>query len=231
MMKYLPLLLASIAPLSLHANEQATFHDKVEFDEAGSRVVLRTAQWPSLARGMVEVEQRLQVNEVGNLKYDYHTQSEATKEFHSSYCAEIGFDPFDGEVSFTPEAGGWHCIKDEVDPGAMPVEQAEAPSAMHDRSVDFVTARAPTGSARVGVNFPATGYITYRSSQGGSMQGNVHVDHRCRFYVSKHYNGPFSGNQVAGVSCLAHEPRFLTTGMEGCIPRLCGSDRGTISVR
>jgi len=163
-MKILPLLIASIAPLTLHASDQITVHHNVELDAAGSGVVMRTLRWPSATRGMVDVEQKLQVNEVGDLEYDYHAQSEATKSFHHSYCAETGFDPFDGYVSFSPEASGWNCIKDQLDESEGPVEQAEATSSMQDRSIDFVTARAPTGNAQVGVEFSAIGDLTYRSS-------------------------------------------------------------------
>lgn len=230
-MKYISLLFASVVPLSLHAGEQAAFRDKVEFNATGERVVVRAADWPSVARGMVEVEQRLQVNQEGNLRYDYEAQSERTKAFHRSYCAEIDMDPFDGEVSFTPEASGWHCMKEDLHPDEDHAFRTVDPAGAQGRSADFVTARAPSGSVRVGVNFPAAGSLTYRSSQAGALRGSVHVDHRCRFDVTKHYARPFSGTQAAGVSCIAHESRFLTTGMEGCIPRLCGSDRGTISVR
>jgi hypothetical protein len=232
MMKRISLMIAMVIPFSLYAKEQAIFQDRVELGAAGSRVVVRSALWPDAERGMVNIEQRFQVNADGNLRYDYDEQDERTKAYHRSYCAESGLDPFvDGEVTFTPEAAGWHCSKDELYEEGEELSDVQRSVAGQDRSVDFVTARAPSGSTQVGVNFPAIGYITYQSSQAGSMQGSVHVDFRCRTYVSKHYSNPFSGNHEARVSCLAHDSRFLTTGMEGCVPRICGNDRGTISVR
>lgn len=180
---------------------------------------------------MVDVEQKLQVNEVGDLEYDFHAQSEATKSFHRSYCAESGLDPFDGEVTFTPEAGGWNCSSIKLHGEGEVGDEAGTSTFPHDRSIDYVTARAPSGNVQAGVNFFGIGYITFQSSQAGSLQGSVQVDNRCKTYYSQHIAAAFSGNHQAGVNCIAYEPRFLTTGMEGCTPRLCGSDRGTISVR
>jgi len=231
MMKSVSLMFALVVPLSVHAKDQPKFQDRVEFD-GGSRVVVRSALWPDSRRNMVRIEQRFQVNADGNLRYEFEEQDERTKAYHRAYCAESGLDPFvDGEVTFTPEAAGWHCSKVELHDEQSPHSGARAPTAGQDRSVDYVTARAPSGSTQAGVNFPAVGYLTFQSSQAGSLQGSVHVDYRCKTYISRHYYVPFSGNHQAGVSCLAHDSRFLTTGMEGCIPRLCGSDRGTISVR
>jgi len=225
------LMIALVAPLSLHATDQPKFQDRVEFDATGGRVIVRSALWPDSKRSMVRIEQRYQVNADGNLRYEFEEQDETTKAYHRAYCAESGLDPFDGgEVIFTPEAAGWNCSKVELhEEGSL--SGARPSVAGQDRSVDYVTARAPSGSAQVGINFPAVGSITFQSSQAGSLQGSVHVDHRCKIYISRHYYAPFSGNHQAGVSCIAHDSRFLTTGMEGCIPRLCGSDRGTISVR
>lgn len=231
MMKSVSLMIALVAPLFAHAKDQPKFQDRVEFD-GGSRVVVRSALWPDSKRKMVRIEQRFQVNADGNLRYEFAEQDERTKAYHRAYCAESGLDPVvDGEVTFTPEAAGWHCSKVELHEEQSPNSGARASAAGQDRSVDYVTARAPSGSTQAGVNFPAVGYISFQSSQAGSLQGSVHVDYRCRTYISRHYYTPFSGNHQAGVSCLAHDSRFLTTGMEGCIPRLCGSDRGTISVR
>lgn len=221
-----------VTPFALHAKDQAIFHDRVEFDAAGSRVVVRSALWPDSQRGMVKVEQRLQVNADGNLRYEYEDQDEHTKAYHRSYCAETGLDPVvDGEVTFTPGAAGWHCSNVILHDENAPLVDAPSSAAGQGRSVDFVTARAPSGSTQVGVNFPSIGYINVKSSQAGALRSSVHVDNRCRTYISQHFSAPFSGNHQAGVSCIAHDSRFLTTGMEGCVPRICGSDRGTISVR
>jgi hypothetical protein len=81
-------------------------------------------------------------------------------------------DPFvDGEVTFTPEAAGWHCSKVELHEEQSPHSGARAPTAGQDRSVDYVTARAPSGSTQAGVNFPAVGYISFQSSQRGRCRG------------------------------------------------------------
>jgi len=232
MMKGTFLMIAMVIPFSLHAEEQEVFQDRVEFDVAGSRVVVRSALWPESKSGMVKVEQRFQVDADGNLRYEYDEQDERTKAYHRSYCAESGLDPFvGGEVTFTPEAAGWHCSNVELHEVGEQPSDAQSSVTGQDRSVDFVTARAPSGTTQIGVNFLAMGYVSYQSSQAGSMKVSVHVDQRCRTDVSRHYSTPFSGNHEARVNCIAHDSRFLTTGMEGCVPRLCGSDRGTISVR
>lgn len=63
------------------------------------------------------------------------------------------------------------------------------------------------------------------------MQGSVRVDGRCTTYVSQHFANPFTGSHIAQVTRIVHEPRFVTTGMEGCVPKPCGNAAGTLSVR
>lgn len=115
MKKRMYLMIALVVPFSLHAMDQPKFQDRMEFDASGGRVIVRSALWPDSKQSMVGIEQRLQVNADGNLRYEFEEQDERTKAYHRAYCAASGLYPFvDGEVIFTPEAAGWHCSKDQL---------------------------------------------------------------------------------------------------------------------
>ncbi len=230
-MRYLNLLLIASIPFSSHADEQSTIDDRIEFDSLGQRVVIRTSPWAGLKGTTVNVEQKLYVNEDGNLHYNYHQQSTSTQLFHQTLCAEDGMLPaMGGETVFIGSTTGWHCSRVvEYDPDAPPLQTESSLNPV--KSVDYVFTNAPSGSAAVGVNFYSTGSARFQSSQAGSLRGSVQVDGRCSTYFSQYYGTPFTGDHSARVVCIVHQPRFVSTGAEACVPKQCGRSTGTISVR
>jgi hypothetical protein len=223
--------LVAILPFSLDASEKQTISDRVEFNENGQRVVIRTSQWPDNKGGSLNIEQKLMVGNDGALHYDYATQTADTQLYHRQLCAIQGMDPaWDGDATVSGDGAGWHCSNViEHESGNLPEEPRS--SSTPPRSIDFVIANAPRGTEEAGRNFLSSGSIRYQSSMAGSMQGSVSVDGRCSTRYSQNYGNPFTGSHTAMVSCIVHEPRSVSTRMEGCVPKQCGSDNGDISVR
>ncbi|MCW6029741.1 hypothetical protein K4043_17125 [Stenotrophomonas sp. SRS1] len=194
--------------------------------------MVRTTEWPDFEGGFVAVEQRLLMNEDGNPTYQYSRQSKATQLYHEAFCLEKNARPAGGEAVLKGSLAAWICELGDEDKALDPeVATHQYPGALMDRSTDYVFANAPNGSARVGVNFHSTGTIRYSSSSSGSMRGSVSVDSgRCTTNFSQFYARPFSGSHVATAICIVHEPRRISTKMEGCVPRLCGSDNGSVAI-
>lgn len=225
------LLLATL-PFSMQASEQQTTRDRVEFGNEGERIVVRTSQWPDFKKGLVDVEQRLWVDSDGILHYDYRKQSGVTQRYHRQFCAEDGMIPaWNGDATFSDNSAGWHCSNsmEQESRATIPIE--DSATWTRPRSVDYVFSTAPSGTAQAGVNFRSSGSVRFESSQTGSIQASASVDGRCRTDFSQYYGSAFSGYHEASVTCIVYEPRFVSTRMEGCVPRQCGHANGTISVR
>lgn len=224
--------LLALLPLHAHADGQPPPQDSVTFDASGQRIVLQTREWSDFGGGHMAVQQKLRVGEDGNLHYTFEDQSSATQAYHRALCDVDGLEPaIGGTAIFVGEGTGWHCNSVIEHGQDEELPDGERSTDLPPRSVDFVVANAPTGSALAGTNFLSTGNVRFQSSQAGSMQGGVQVDGRCSTYFSKYFANPFTGSHIAQVSCIVHQPRFVTTGMEGCVPQQCGNATGTISVR
>lgn len=227
------ILLMTAIPLLASAENESTSQDRVVF-EHGRRVILRTSAWPDFDGGLIRVEQKLSINADGNPTYHYNAQDPETQRYHRLYCdhAGQGFRPMsDGESIFYGGSTGWACSGDlNASPRDTPA-QVNPLSAMFPAAADYVYATAPSGSASVGANFYSQGYARYESSLAGAINTVVHVDSgRCRHSASTYHSGPFSGNITLGVNCIVQQPRFVSTGLETCIPKLCGSASGTFSI-
>ena len=218
--KVLLVALAISAPL--HATEFRDRTDRVQFDSDGSRMVVRAAENHGRED---QVDQRLQVTEDGRLRYEFNRQDERTKAYHQAYCESLGMEPpKDAEILFEGTASGWHCIRvQELGP--------EDDVAWDPRSIDYVYAVAPSGSVQSGTNFALEASARFGSSVAGSIRVSSHVDNRCRSDFSQYYGQPFTGDHRAKVSCFAHQPGFMNSGTEACVPLRCGQASGTVSAR
>lgn len=217
------------------ASPPSSLQDRVEMNTHGEQTLIRSSEWPDFEGGIVVVEQRLLMNEEGNPTYQYSRQSKATQLYHEAFCLEKNARPAGGEAVLKGSIAAWICASSDgdetLDPKATSPQRPQASPAHPDRSSDYVFANAPNGSASAGVNFHSTGTIRYSSSSSGSMRGSVSVDSgRCTTDFSQYYGSPFNGNHIATVICIVHEPRRISTKMEGCVPRLCGADSGWITV-
>ncbi|WP_414496189.1 hypothetical protein [Stenotrophomonas maltophilia] len=180
--------------------------------------IVRTAEWPDFIGGTVSVEQSLARNAKGQYVYRYDDQSEATKQYHEASCADIGMSPAKGEsITVGPRSAAWHC------------SSIESNSASDAKSTDYVIAHAPNGQVTAGQNFVSYGTVRFKSSVDGNIQGSAQIDNgRCQSFYSEYYPPNTVGNHTARVLCFAHAPQTMNTLMEGCVPRACASDRGTI---
>lgn len=206
--------------------------DRVEMSTSGEKTLIRASEWPDFEGGLIAVEQRLQMDEDGNPTYQYSRQNKATQLYHEAFCLEQNARPAEGEAVLKGSVAAWICELRDGDEALDPeASSSQRPQPSTDRSSDYVFANAPNGSASAGVNFHSTGTIRYDSSSSGSMRGSVSADNgRCRTDFSQHYNNPFSGSHIATAICIVHEPRRISTKMEGCVPRLCGSDSGSVII-
>lgn len=221
-MKNLVGLLFAMSSASVHAGVPEAGADRIVFDKAGQRTVIRAVENVGLTN---QVDQRLQVMADGRLRYDFNEQSEETNEYHRSYCEQLGMKPLtEGEILFGADASGWHCSNVRE---LYPDELAD----LQRFPLDYVHAVAPSGSVQSHTNFALEGSAHYQSSVAGSMRGVSHVDNRCHTEFSQYYGFPFTGDHRAKVACRAHEPRFMNSGMEACVPNKCGRATGTVSVR
>lgn len=106
----------------------------------------------------------------------------------------------------------------------------ESNSVSDAKSTDYVIAYAPNGQVTAGQNFVSYGTVRFNSSVGGNIQGSAQIDNgRCQTFYSEYYPPNTVGNHTARVLCFAHGPQTMNTLMEGCVPRACASDRGTIT--
>ncbi|HFF3761316.1 hypothetical protein [Stenotrophomonas forensis] len=193
--------------------------DKQAADKAKAPArIVRSAEWPDFIGGTVSVEQSLTRNSKGQYVYRYDDQSEATKQYHEASCADIGMNPAKGE-SITVGAGSaaWHC------------SSIESSNVSDAKSTDYVIAYAPNGQVSAGQNFVSYGTVRFNSSVSGNIQGSAQIDNgRCQTFYSEHYPPNTVGNHTARVLCFAHSAQTMNTLMEGCVPRACASDRGSI---
>lgn len=191
-------------------------------EQAVPATITASSEWPDFLGHTIQVHQSLTLNSKGKYVYRFSEQTEKTQQYHRAYCAEFGMDPATGEAITEGEgASAFHCSSANVssDPEAF-------------KSTDYVFASAPNGQASVGQNFFATGVVRFRSSVPGEVRGSVQVDNRrCSTYYNKFFDSAFDGQHVAGINCIEMTQRSLNTGMEGCIPKTCGSNAGTIDVR
>lgn len=194
--------------------------DRQTADEATfpARIV-RSAEWPDSIGGTVSVEQSLTRNSKGQYVYRYDDQSEATKRYHEASCTDIGMNPAKGEsITVGPGSAAWHC------------SSIESNGASDAKSTDYVFAYAPNGQVSAGQNFVSYGTVRFNSSVSGNIQGSAQIDNgRCQTFYSEYYPPNTVGNHTARVLCFAHTPQTMNTLMEGCVPRACASDRGSIS--
>lgn len=223
---------ALIVAFPVSATPPSALQDRVEMNTSGERTLIRASEWPDFQGGLVAVEQRLVMNEDGNPTYQYSRQSKATQLYHEAFCLEKNARPAGGEAVLEGSIAAWICeLRDGDEVLAPQAASPQHPQSSTGRSSDYVFANAPNGSASAGVNFHSTGTIRYSSSSSGSMRGSVSADSgRCATYFSQHYNDSFSGSHIATAICIVHEPRRISTKMEGCVPRLCGSDSGSVTV-
>ncbi|WP_406233245.1 hypothetical protein ACI703_18185 [Isoptericola jiangsuensis] len=207
---------AQIAAFNANAHvtsEQSSKHEP--------RTQVKASEWPDFLGGTIVVAQKLIENSKGEFVYRFSDQSAETQQYHRAFCADLGMDPAMGEAITKGEgSAAWHC-SDEQPSSDFP-----------QRSTDYVFARAPSGQVPVGQNFYAQGTVSYASSTAGAIEGSVQVDNgRCSTLYRQHYASPFTGNHTARVICIAHSPQQMNTRMDGCIPRTCGNDVGSLQAR
>lgn len=180
--------------------------------------IVRSAEWPDFIGGTISVEQSLTRNSKGQYVYRYDDQTEATKQYHEASCADLGMNPAKGEsITVGPGSAAWHC------------SSIDSNSASDAKSTDYVIAYAPNGQVSAGQNFVSYGTVRFNSSVSGNIQGSAQIDNgRCRTFYSEYYPPNTVGNHTARVLCFAHSPQTMNTLMEGCVPRACASDRGSI---
>lgn len=214
-MKMKMLAIAMVATFSTHAATWDAAADRFERDLYGNEVLVRTSVLDDFQGGFVDVEQRLDRIGDANYRYRYTEQSEDTKAYHWAYCNALGMEPDqDGETTFEGASSAWVCGQ-----------------TAGERTLDSVIATAPSGSVPSGINFSAHGQVKFRSSQAGAAKAFLVVDNRCRVDWVHHFGGAFNVQRFIGVACLAHGPGFLSSRLDACVPRVCGYDTGTISVR
>lgn len=194
--------------------------DRLEQQGNGTSHVIRSTEWSDFNGGMVRVEQRLVPDGSGLLIYRYDEQTKATKLYHQAFCESMDMVPSSGEGIVDGPGAGWACTRIRTDDP----DTANPPP----KSADWVTATAPSGRVPVGVSYHSSGQMRLESSMGGARIATIGVDNgRCTFSATKHYTGAFREDNAISVICIVHEPRFVSTSMDVCIPRLCGNDRGT----
>jgi hypothetical protein len=226
--------LASFGVSNATAASSAAYFDRTELDGVGSTITVRTSEVPDLKGGKMLIEQRLDAIDSDSFVYDYHSQSEKTKEYHREFCAKRGMQPaIEGESVLAGASSGWACRKDlDVSSDAYGEEMGSGfSSRTSPRSVDYVVARAPSGSVRIGDNFYAEGDVRAQSSRAGAMNTTVIVDNRCRHSRVEHHGRPFSTQIFIGVNCIIEQARTVPTRMEGCIPDRCGQAAGSVTAR
>lgn len=194
--------------------------DRTVVDDRGYISVFRRSEWSDFNGGRVTVDQLLRPDNQGRFVYRYEEQPRATRIYHEMYCASSGLITADDDVAFIGQTTGWMCTADPKKSGAVPEPDL--------KSVDWVTATAPSGRVPVGSTYTAVGYWRLQSSMAGARRIKFSVDNnRCGADITKHFSGAFSESTQIDVSCIIDRPRFVDTSIEVCIPKRCGSHRGT----
>lgn len=208
--------ITQLAALGAQANTTSAQANRPE-----TRTQIKTSEWPDFLGGKIAVEQKLVENSKGEYVYRFSDQSTETQQYHKAFCADLGMDPAMGEsITKGENSAAWHCSEEQ------PANDSKL------RSTDYVFARAPSGQVPVGQNFYVQGSVSYTSSVAGAIEGSVQVDNgRCSTFYRQHYGSPFSGNHTARVICIAHSPQQMNTRMDGCLPRTCGNNVGSLQAR
>jgi hypothetical protein len=224
---------ASFGLSNATAASSAAHYDRTELDGIGSAITVRTSEVLDLNGGKILIEQRLDAIDGESFVYDYHSQSERTKEYHREFCAKRGMEPaIEGESVLTGASSGWACHKDLDVSEAHDEEVGSGLSRLTSpRTADYVVAKAPSGSVRIGDNFYAEGEVRAQSSRAGAMNTTVMVDNRCRHNRVEHHGRPFSTQIYIGVNCIIEQARTVPTRVEGCIPDRCGQAAGSVTAR
>lgn len=211
-------ILTFIVSASAQAGDGAPADGQIADEAKTPSRIVRSAEWPDFIGGTISVEQSLTRNSKGQYVYRYDDQTEATKQYHEASCADLGMNPAKGEsITVGPGSAAWHCSS--IDPN----------SASDAKSTDYVIAYAPNGQVSAGQNFVSYGTVRFNSSVSGNIQGSAQIDNgRCQTFYSEYYPPNTVGNHTARVLCFAHSPQTMNTVMEGCVPRACASDRGSI---
>ncbi|MBH1635495.1 hypothetical protein I5U65_10145 [Stenotrophomonas maltophilia] len=207
-----------IVSTSVHARGGISADGQTADEAKTPSRIVRTAEWPDFMGGAIIVEQSLIRNSKGQYVYRYDDQSAATKQYHEASCADIGMNPAKGEsITVGPGSAAWHC------------SSIESNSVIDEKSTDYVIAYAPNGQVSTGQNFVSYGTVRFNSSVSGNIQGSAQIDNgRCQTFYSEYYPPNTVGNHTARILCFAHAPQTMNTLMEGCVPRACASDRGSI---
>lgn len=210
--------LAMAAQASAAGSSSST--DQFVTDANGDTDVIRRSQWSDFNGASVAVDQLLKSDGFGRLIYRYDEQTEATKLYHQAICESVGMTPSSGEGIAGGSASGWACEGESA--------EGELGHQIAPKSVDWVTTTAPSGQVPVGISYHSTGQMRMQSSVGGQRRATVGVDNgRCTYTDVKHFSGAFTNSGQVFVACIVHQSRFVNTSMDVCIPRRCGSHRGT----
>lgn len=217
-MKLQVAILMFIVSASVQAGDGNPAGEKTADETKAPEKIVRSAEWPDFIGGTTSVEQSLTRNSKGQYVYRYDDQTEATKQYHEASCEDIGMNPAKGEsITVGPGSAAWHCSS---------IESSNAGDA---KSTDYVIAYAPNGQVSAGQNFVSHGTVRFNSSVSGNIQGSAQIDNgRCQTFYSEYYPPNTVGSHTARVLCFAHSPQTMNTLMEGCVPRACASDRGSI---
>lgn len=219
-MKSIAVVIGILASAQLCAEERPLSVDQVVAESDGIGHIIRRTEWTDFNGGMVEVDQLLKSDGFGRHVYRYDEQTEATKLYHQAFCDAMGMSPSPGEGIVVGSAAGWACSSSDAD--ALDEGQSQP------KVADWATAIAPSGRVPVGATFTSNGQIRVESSVGGERRATVGVDNgRCSYASVTHYANAFRENTAISVACIVHASRFVNTSMDVCIPRVCGSDRGT----
>lgn len=211
-------ILTFIVSASVHARDGTPADGQIADEAKTPSRIVRSAEWPDFIGGTISVEQSLTRNSKGQYVYRYDDQTEATKQYHEASCADIGMNPAKGEsITVGPGSTAWHC------------SSIESNSASDAKSTDYVIAYAPNGQVSAGQNFISYGTVRFNSSVSGNIQGSAQIDNgRCHTFYNEYYPPNTVGSHTARVLCFAHVPQTMNTLMEGCVPRACASNRGSI---
>lgn len=211
-------ILTFIVSASVQAGDGTPADGQIADEAKTPSRIVRSAEWPDFIGGTISVEQSLNRNSKGQYVYRYDDQTEATKQYHEASCADIGMNPAKGEsITVGPGSAAWHC------------SSIESNSASDAKSTDYVIAYAPNGQVSAGQNFISYGTVRFNSSVSGNIQGSAQIDNgRCHTFYNEYYPPNTVGSHTARVLCFAHAPQTMNTLMEGCVPRACASNRGSI---
>lgn len=200
-------------PVELTPHEDGIYHDRIEYDANGLAVTVRTSEDTGAHGEPHRVEQR--IRHLGNrsYSYDFDEQSEATQAYHRALCARLGSEPSQGGRNAFTASAAWSCTRVTFHTDAT------------------LTAQAPTGTARAGVESVAQGKLRYQTTAAALVSGTVQAG-SCTSHFLQYVPGPASSEYLASVKCTIHEPGPITTQLDACIDDgPCAADLNVMSVR